>query len=131
MVAHANGTDRVILSFSKDPEKVLGWTIFDRLYILNGTVYVVTDEPDKFPVRENMTSNAGKIQGGIPGEKLRLPSDRDMRIIGRREAKYLFGTGASIIDGVTVCLSRISFESIWNPPFFTVSRQRSTAIVRS
>jgi hypothetical protein len=77
---------------------VLGWTIFDRLYILNGTVYVVSDDPEKPPVRYNMTSNGGKIEGGIPGE----PTDWDMRITATKEAKYLFGSGASIIDGVTV-----------------------------
>jgi hypothetical protein len=68
-----------------------------------------------------MTSNAGKIQGGIPGEKLRLPSDRDMRIIGTKEAKYLFGTSANIIDGVTVRSYGFSCELFFTLPYSFLS----------
>jgi hypothetical protein len=79
------------------------------MYILNGTVFLVSDQPEKLPDRKNITSNAGKIQGGLVGEQMRLPNDKHMRIIGTKEAKQLFGTGASIIDGVTVDLAHSAF----------------------
>ena len=71
---------------------------------------MVSDDPEKLPVRHNMTSNAAILQGGIRG----MPSDRDMRIIGTKEAKYLFGSGATIIDGVTVRPLRFSLELFIN-----------------
>lgn len=79
-----------------------GWTIFDKLYILKGVVYVVTDEPDKAPDIQFMYSKALFIDPGAEAEAARLPTDKEIRIISTKEAKQLFGTGAQIIDGVTV-----------------------------
>ncbi|KAJ7910903.1 hypothetical protein B0H13DRAFT_1876225 [Mycena leptocephala] len=46
----------------------------------------------------------GVVTGDFPGkEAARLLEDEDIRIIGSAEAKNL-GTGAAIIDGVTVCV---------------------------
>jgi hypothetical protein len=79
-----------------------GWTIFDKMYIYNGTVYLVSDEPETFPDRKFMTSSGEIIEldpETVPG---RQPTDKDMRIISTSAARKLFGTGANRIQGVTV-----------------------------
>ncbi|KIJ65844.1 hypothetical protein HYDPIDRAFT_27072 [Hydnomerulius pinastri MD-312] len=80
---------------------VPGWTIFDNLFVLNGTVYIVTDEPDKVPSLETMTSTAVKIDNGAVAVASRLPTDREIRVVSTDEARVLFGAGADLIDGTT------------------------------
>ncbi|CAL1709260.1 unnamed protein product [Somion occarium] len=80
---------------------VPGWTIFDRLYILNGTTYVVTDSPHTIPDRALMTSTSIAIKNGKAEELKRRPTDREMRIINTDEARKLFGTQAERLDGVS------------------------------
>jgi len=80
---------------------VPGWSIIDRLYIFKGIVYVVSDDPASVPDIENMYSKGFEIFPGKEAEDSRLPGDEDIRIISTAEAKKLFGTGASVIDGVT------------------------------
>ena len=77
-----------------------GWTIFDKMYIYNGTVYLVSDEPETFPDRKFMSSSGANIE--IHNNAARLPTDKDMRIISTSAARKLFGTGANRIQGVTV-----------------------------
>lgn len=81
---------------------LLGWTIFDRVYIYNGTVYLVNDEPETFPDRKFMTSPGIPIDHSPEGALARLPTDEDMRIISTSEARKLFGTSANRVQGVTV-----------------------------
>ncbi|EMD31948.1 hypothetical protein CERSUDRAFT_119278 [Gelatoporia subvermispora B] len=78
-----------------------GWTIFDRLYILNGTVYVVTDSPDSIPERSRMISTAVQIKNGPVAEAARIPGDKEMQIISTNDALKLFGMEADRLDGVT------------------------------
>ncbi|PCH45121.1 hypothetical protein WOLCODRAFT_106109 [Wolfiporia cocos MD-104 SS10] len=80
---------------------VPGWTIFDRLYILNGTVHVVTDQPETIPDRSRITSTAVFINNGPIAEAERIPTDKEMRIIDTNEARRLFGPSAERLDGVT------------------------------
>ncbi|KAI0777523.1 hypothetical protein BD413DRAFT_467266 [Trametes elegans] len=80
---------------------VPGWTIFDRLYILNGTTYIVTDSPETVPDRRFMISTAAFIENGPEAEARRIPGDKEMRIISTEEAQHLFGTEAERLDGVT------------------------------
>ncbi|KAI0070552.1 hypothetical protein K474DRAFT_1653669 [Panus rudis PR-1116 ss-1] len=80
---------------------VPGWTIFDRLYILNGTVYIVTDHPELVPDRALMTSKSIVIKNGPEEELKRRPTDKEMRIISTDEARQLFGTQAERLDGVS------------------------------
>ena len=56
----------------------------------------------------NMYSKGVEILPGKEAEDSRLPGDEDIRIIGTAEAKERFGTGASIIDGVTVGVFKLS-----------------------
>ncbi|KAL4064269.1 hypothetical protein V8B97DRAFT_1875995 [Scleroderma yunnanense] len=78
-----------------------GWTIFDNLYVMNGTVFVVTDVPQTIPPRERLTSTGIEIKGDPELVAARFPTDRELRIISPEEAIRLFGSGATLIDGVT------------------------------
>ncbi|KAJ7600474.1 hypothetical protein C8J56DRAFT_813276 [Mycena floridula] len=80
---------------------VPGWTLFDRLYMLDGVIYVVTNEPEKAPNTTLMFSNGIFILPGPEAIIERFPTEKDIRIIGTKEAKTLFGSGAVIVDGVT------------------------------
>jgi len=81
---------------------VIGWTIFDRLYLFNGTVFVVTDEPKKIPDRMLLTSTGYPIKNGPEDVAKRTPTDEDMQIISPERAAELFGSYASRMDGTSV-----------------------------
>ena len=83
---------------------VPGWTMFDRLYALNGTLYVVTDDPASVPDRSLMISKALRIANGPVEAAKRLPTDNELQVISTAGAKTLFGSGADVLDGVTVWL---------------------------
>lgn len=103
--------------------------MFDKMYILNGTVYLVSDEPETFPDRKFMTSTGINIENGPLKTAARLPTDKDMRIISTAEAKKLFGTGANRVQGVTVRI--LANFSMCAPVYaFSVACQRSQTIVR-
>lgn len=72
------------------------------MYILNGTVYFVNDEPETFPDRKFITSPGINVSNTPEMVAARLPTDKDMRIINTSTAKKLFGTGANRVQGVTV-----------------------------
>ncbi|EPS95320.1 hypothetical protein FOMPIDRAFT_1043637 [Fomitopsis schrenkii] len=80
---------------------VPGWTILDRLYMLNGTLYIVTDEPETVPELKRIMSTGIFIENGPVAQANRIPTDKDMRVISTEEAKRLFGVDASRLDGVT------------------------------
>ncbi|KAG8221356.1 hypothetical protein J3R82DRAFT_1528 [Butyriboletus roseoflavus] len=80
---------------------VPGWTIFDNLFLLNGTVFVVTDDPESVPDPKTITSKGINILNGPEAVASRLPTDREFRIITTYEAQELFGTSADLIDGTT------------------------------
>lgn len=85
---------------------LLGWTIFDKIYLANGTLFVVTDDTSKIPDRGLMISTGYDINNGKVEEAKRVPTDKEMQIITRKEAKRLFGGDAELIDGVSVSSSR-------------------------
>lgn len=95
-----------------------GWTIFDKMYIFNGTVYLVSDEPETFPDRKFMTSSGEIIENTAESVAARMPTDKDMRIISTSAARKLFGTGANRIQGVTV---RAFTAYLGHPPHVTFS----------
>ncbi|EIN05794.1 hypothetical protein PUNSTDRAFT_91391 [Punctularia strigosozonata HHB-11173 SS5] len=84
---------------------VPGWTIFDRLYALNGTLYVVTDNITAVPPRKLIISTAVPIHNGKVEEMRRAPTDREMQYITPKQAEKLFGAdglaSADRVDGVT------------------------------
>ncbi|TDL21873.1 hypothetical protein BD410DRAFT_803963 [Rickenella mellea] len=76
-----------------------GWTMFDRLYILNGTLYVVSFNRTSFPELRLMYSTGRNLKNGKEEASKRLPTDKEIRIISPVEARRLFGTSATRIDG--------------------------------
>ncbi|KAI1798393.1 hypothetical protein LXA43DRAFT_968715 [Ganoderma leucocontextum] len=80
---------------------VPGWTIFDRLYLLNGTLYVVTDEPESVPDRLYILSSGVFITSDPKDISLRDPTDQNMRVISTAESRQLFGAEADRLDGVS------------------------------
>lgn len=83
---------------------MLGWTIFDKLYVHNGVVYIVSDDPEKTPDVQFMYSKGIHVENGPEEEASRLPTDEDIRVVSSKEARRLFGTGAQLLDGVNVCV---------------------------
>ncbi|KAI6163429.1 hypothetical protein EDD17DRAFT_496283 [Pisolithus thermaeus] len=94
-------TDQDVIPHTNIVLHAPGWTIFDNLYVMNGTVFVVTDKPETIPPRKLLTSTGIEIKNGPVMEAARVPTDREMRIISVAEARELFGSGASLVDGVT------------------------------
>ncbi|KAL4071258.1 hypothetical protein V8B97DRAFT_1871259 [Scleroderma yunnanense] len=78
-----------------------GWTIFDNLYIMNGTVFVVTDRPETIPSREKLISTGIELKNDPVSVAARLPTNHEMRIISLEEGRELFGDTATLVDGVT------------------------------
>lgn len=69
-----------------------GWTIFDRLYIFKGTIYVVTSKPETIPERKLITSSGYEIYNELEEILKRLPTDKDIRIVKPAEAQRIFNT---------------------------------------
>ena len=70
--------------------------------MLNGTLYIVSDEPETVPELKRVISTAVFIENGPVAQANRIPTDKDMRVISTEEAKRLFGIDAARLDGVTV-----------------------------
>ena len=87
-----------------------GWTIFDKLYFVNGTFFLVTDDPHAVPELKHMISTGIGIQNGADEARRRLPTEKEMRVVDPETAKRLFGVQAERLDGVTVSI--ISKNSI-------------------
>ena len=68
-----------------------GWSIFRNLYMADGTLFIVTSDPESFPSIDLITST------GLPAEATpesiaeRMPTDRDMAIITPQEAHQRWG----------------------------------------
>jgi hypothetical protein len=77
-----------------------GWTIFRNLYMANGTLFIVTSNPESFPSIDLMTST------GLPAEATpesiaeRMPTDRDMAIITPQEAHQRWGSPSMGLNNV-------------------------------
>jgi len=80
---------------------VPGWTIFDNLFLLNGTVFIVAEYPESIPNRRTITSTGVVISNEAEAIAARLPSDRELRVVTPDQAQELFGTNADLIDGTT------------------------------
>ncbi|TDL21877.1 hypothetical protein BD410DRAFT_815241 [Rickenella mellea] len=77
-----------------------GFTMFDQLYMLNGTLYIVSsNRSTSFPELRFIYSTGRDVLNGKDEELKRLPTDTDIRIISGAEARRLFGTSATRIDG--------------------------------
>jgi hypothetical protein len=95
-----------------------GWTVFDNLYLFNGTLFIVTDEPQQVPDRMLITSSGVALSNGPADVASRTPTDEDMQIISSAKAAEIFGSYASRMDGTSV--SQVSHFSgnVINQSFF-------------
>ncbi|KAJ8516777.1 hypothetical protein ONZ45_g5928 [Pleurotus djamor] len=69
--------------------------------MMNGTLFIVSDEPQHVPNVSLILSKAKYIWNGPEHVASRLPDDDDIQVISTKRAKQLFGNDAQIIDGVT------------------------------
>lgn len=80
----------------------VGGTVFDRLYVFKGTLYIVTSSPESIPELKFIMSSGANI-GHSPEERARrLPTDKDIRIVSPAEAHRIFNAhAASRLSGTT------------------------------
>lgn len=103
IVAHAPGWSKCQpISSSIYCFRYLGWTIIDRLYVMGGTIYIVTNNPDLIPPPKEIMSKGQEIQHDNANIHQLEPTEQDIRILSTVEASQLFGTYAVKIKGVTV-----------------------------
>jgi len=80
-----------------------GWTVFENLYMSNGTIYIVTDEPqDKWPERRLMTSTGLEAVNSPENIASREPTQWDLDWISVAEAQKRWGSRVMPIDETTV-----------------------------
>ena len=83
-----------------------GWTIFQDLYMSNGTLYLVADESrrSKFPEIRKMASHPLEARNTPENIAAREPSDVDMTFITPEEAQRRWGNRVFSVEGNTVSL---------------------------
>jgi hypothetical protein len=86
VLLHASGVLKCCLEIERMLTSDAGNTVFKNLYIYDGTVHIVTDNPNTIPDLKHITSN---------GQSLNLPmwepTERDIRVIRIRGAASGFG----------------------------------------
>jgi hypothetical protein len=84
-------------------------TVFKNLYAFNHTFYVVTTDPQSIPERRWILSNGFKAEEREQNE----PDEHTLAIVSPTEVRQLFGSFASVMDGVSVIIfSKIYGRSI-------------------
>ena len=95
VVAHTHGVSRRnVVGRAGKLTVMLGWTVLDKLYIKNGTMYIVSDNRASIPDVKEVMSKGVFVKNGPEEERKRLPTSEDIQVISTREAKRLFGTSA-------------------------------------
>ena len=87
-----------------------GWTIFRNLYMANGTLFILTSNPESFPDIRFITSTGLPAFNTPESIAERMPTARDLSFISPEEARRRWGTEHSAgelnqilpIDGSTV-----------------------------
>ncbi|KAG8997402.1 hypothetical protein FRB94_007679 [Tulasnella sp. JGI-2019a] len=68
-----------------------GWTIMENLYISNGTLFIITSEPNDWPESHFIINVALPLEGGVEEEKKREPTPHTISLITPSEAEALWG----------------------------------------
>jgi hypothetical protein len=68
-----------------------GWTIFRNLYMADGTLFIVTSNPESFPTIDFMTSTGLPASNTPESIEERMPTSSDMSIITPEEAHWRWG----------------------------------------
>ncbi|KAL7415065.1 hypothetical protein BDY24DRAFT_383603 [Mrakia frigida] len=92
------------LPYTNIPVKAAGYHLFENLYVKEGIMYLVVEDPDhpNIPALRQMTSS------GLPdsvGVKPREPSRDHMRIITKKEAEGILGGPLMVMDGFSIILN--------------------------
>ena len=74
-----------------------GWTIFRNLYMADGTLFIVTSNPESFPSIDLMTSTGLPAFDTPENMAERMPTARDMAVITPQEAHQRWG-GQSMME---------------------------------
>jgi len=74
-----------------------GWTIFRNLYMADGTLFIVTSDPESFPSIDLMTSTGLPALATPESVVERMPTDRDIAVITPQEAHQRWG-GQSMME---------------------------------
>jgi len=77
--------------------KISGMTVFKNLYAFNHTFYIVTTDPQSIPERRWILSKGFKAEEHEQNE----PDEKTIAIVSPTEARQLFGSFASVMDGVS------------------------------
>ncbi|OCF33685.1 hypothetical protein I316_04759 [Kwoniella heveanensis BCC8398] len=78
-----------------------GWTLAEKLYIYNGSFYVVTDDTNEWPELRLMTSTGLPANGDPGNEQAREPKGDEIIYISPFDAMKLWGPRVWKMDGMT------------------------------
>lgn len=78
-----------------------GWTIFENLYLCDGTLWVVTDDASSYPEMRLMTSTGLPANGDPGNEEAREPKGDELMYITPRDAREKWGDRIWEMEGVT------------------------------
>lgn len=100
--SHAETTIPQVLRSLDSTTRVNAWsdgfTMFDTLYLKNGTFYAVTTHPQDFPPRDHIMT--GALYGSIDTEP-DIDASESIQYISPAQAKNILGDVATVISGVT------------------------------
>jgi hypothetical protein len=110
LLAHAPGASPFLLITNRLPSpnanvsKFKGWTILENVILLNGTIYIISDDPTAIPSIKTIMSNGIPIPEAGPMSDVTITPGQ-MQIIGTWDARELFGRSAGVLDGTTFLCS--------------------------
>ncbi|KAJ9116172.1 hypothetical protein QFC20_000852 [Naganishia adeliensis] len=78
-----------------------GWTVFENLYLFNGTLFIVTNDPHQYPELRLMTSTGLPANNEPGNEEAREPTGNELQFISVKDAKELWGDRIWAMEGMT------------------------------
>lgn len=78
-----------------------GWTVFENLYLSNGTLWVVTDDASSYPELRLMTSTGLPASSEPGNEEAREPTGEEIQFITPSKAAAKWGDRIWEMEGVT------------------------------
>jgi hypothetical protein len=84
-----------------------GWTIFENVYMSNGTMYIITDNPSAWP-KQRMMIDTGITALNTPENiAAREPTEYDLDWISPKDAETRWGTRIWPVPEFSVSASRV------------------------
>lgn len=78
-----------------------GWALLDNVILMNGTVFIVTNDVTKFPPLGKMFSTGVPMESDPNSWRGRDTTPREMQFVDQIHAHNLFGDFGSRIKGTT------------------------------